>query len=164
MHVTQLSCDSMTRAMPSPNTPATMLAGMRSTRALRATLGLWGYQPNALLSQAQVHAALLAQGVRADRVTVYRLLDRLVAAGWLHRTVDAARVTRYARTPRSAAGAAYFECTGCHSAFALADNAPLQTALQQLQHALRGSGVPGHAHIDVAVTGLCPSCHPDDGQ
>jgi len=160
----QPGCDSMARAMPSPNTPVAMPAGMRSTRALRAALSLWGYQPSALLSQAQVQAALLAQGVRADRVTVYRLLERLAAAGWLHRTVDAARVTRYTRTPRSAAGAAHFECTGCRSAFALADNAPLQTALQQLQRALRGSGVQGHAHIDVAVTGLCPNCRPDAGK
>jgi len=96
---------------------------MRSTRATRAVLAMWESRADALLSEADVEAALHAQGVEVNRVTVYRLLDRLAAAGVLRRSVDAARVARYGRSVpgagRQADAAAHFECADCHSAFRL---------------------------------------------
>ncbi|RYF45160.1 MAG: Fur family transcriptional regulator, partial [Comamonadaceae bacterium] len=53
---------------------------MRSTRATRAVLRLLGDQPAVALSEAEVEAALARAGVAVNRVTVYRLLDRLAAA------------------------------------------------------------------------------------
>jgi Fur family ferric uptake transcriptional regulator len=133
---------------------------MRATRATRAVLALWERQADALLSEADVEAALHADGVAVNRVTVYRLLDRLASAGLLRRSVDAARVARFARpvqgVARDADAAAHFECADCHSAFRLGD-ASLQAALQQLRQALAASGLQGQA-IDVAVTGLCRDC------
>lgn len=139
---------------------------MRATRATRAVLALWEQRCDALLSQAEVEAALHGQGVPVNRVTVYRLLDRLAATGVLRRSVDAARVARYARAAQGAArdtgAAAHFECADCHSAFRLggqgggADD-PLQAALRQLHQALAATGLQGQA-IDVSVTGLCQDC------
>ncbi len=136
---------------------------MRSTRATRAVLAMWESRADALLSEADVEAALHAQGVQVNRVTVYRLLDRLAAAGVLRRSVDAARVARYGRSvpgaARQADAAAHFECADCHSAFRLGGEGgePLQAALLQLRQALAASGLQGRA-IDVAVTGLCQDC------
>jgi Fur family ferric uptake transcriptional regulator len=138
---------------------------MRSTRATRAVLALWAQRADALLSEAEVEAALHAQGVPANRVTVYRLLDRFAAAGVLRRSVDGARVARYARPmqgpAREAGAAAHFECADCHSAFQLGGEGgePLQAALVQLRQALAASGLQGQA-IDVSVTGLCQDCRP----
>lgn len=142
---------------------------MRSTRATRAVLAMWESRADALLSEADVEADLHAQGVQVNRVTVYRLLDRLAAAGVLRRSVDAARVARYSRSvpgaARQADAAAHFECADCHSAFRLGGEGgegggggePLQAALLQLRQALAASGLQGRA-IDVAVTGLCQDC------
>lgn len=139
---------------------------MRSTRATRAVLALWEARADALLSEADVEAALHAQGVQVNRVTVYRLLDRLAAAGVLRRSVDAARVARYGRPLQGAAcegdAAAHFECADCHSAFRLGGEAggggeQLQAALLQLRQALAASGLQGQA-IDVSVTGRCQDC------
>lgn len=139
---------------------------MRSTRATRAVLAMWESRADALLCEADVEAALHAQGVQVNRVTVYRLLDRLAAAGVLRRSVDAARVARYGRSVpgagRQADAAAHFECADCHSAFRLGGEGggggePLQAALLQLRQALAASGLQGRA-IDVAVTGLCQDC------
>ena len=138
-------------------------AGMRSTRATRAVLALWTRHADALLSEAEVEVALHAQGVKVNRVTVYRLLDRLAQAGLLRRTVDAARVARYGRctqgATQEAGAAAHFECADCHSAFRLGGEVaePLRAALSQLRQALEASGLQGRA-IDVAVTGLCQDC------
>ena len=138
-------------------------AGMRSTRATRAVLALWTRHADALLSEAEVEVALHAQGVKVNRVTVYRLLDRLAQAGLLRRTVDAARVARYGRctqgATQEAGAAAHFECADCHSAFRLGGEVaePLRAALSQLRQALEASGLQGRA-IDVSVTGLCRDC------
>lgn len=144
--------------------PLALPQGMRATSATRAVLGLWQADADALLSEAEVEAALRGQGVRVNRVTVYRLLDRLARAGLLRRCVDASRVARYARPAQEAAAgaAARFECADCHSAFRLgasgdAAGQPLQDALRQLWQALAASGLQGRA-IDVAVTGLCSDC------
>lgn len=139
---------------------------MRATRATLAVLALWDQRSDRLWSEADVEAALHAQGIQVNRVTVYRLLDRLAHAGVLRRSVDAARVARYARPASDAAQAAgtaaHFECADCHSAFRLggqgqAASEPLQAALAQLRQALAASGLQGQA-IDVAVTGLCQDC------
>lgn len=136
---------------------------MRSTRATRAVMALWERRADALLSEAEVEAALHAQDVQVNRVTVYRLLDRLAAAGVLRRSVDASRVARYGRPVQGSASegdaAAHFECADCHSAFRLGGEGgePLQAALLQLQQALAASGLQGQA-IDVSVTGLCQDC------
>ena len=70
-------------------------AGMRATRATKALLALIDASPEQLWSAAEVQARLDKMGVQVNRVTTYRLLDRLASAGRLVKSVDAERLTRY---------------------------------------------------------------------
>ena len=148
-----------------PATPWTLPPGLRATRATRAVEALYAAQPEAALSETEVEAALAAAGVEVNKVTVYRLLSRFAAAGLLHRQVDAARVTRYARAPQGEEGAApRFECDDCHRQFRLTQgSAKVQTALKQVLQALATAGHEDLA-VDIAVRGRCAGCaHPAEG-
>ena len=148
-----------------PATPWTLPPGLRATRATRAVEALYAARPEVALSKAEVEAALAAAGVEVNKVTVYRLLSRFAAAGLLHRQVDAARVTRYARAPQGEEGAApRFECDDCHRQFRLTQgSAKVQTALKQVLQALATAGHEDLA-VDIAVRGRCAGCaHPAEG-
>jgi Fur family transcriptional regulator, ferric uptake regulator len=69
---------------------------LRRTLATRAVLGLFLANPQGTLSHAQALASLQARGLDINRVTLYRLLDRLAACGVLQRHADdGARTWRY---------------------------------------------------------------------
>lgn len=154
--------------MPAPATsspPWTLPPGMRATRATRALAAVYETRPDAALSEPEVEAALVAAGVAVNKVTVYRMLDRFSAAGLLHKQVDAARVTRYARAPQGEEGAApRFECDDCHRQFRLSQgSAKVQSALKQVLQALATAGHESLA-VDIAVHGRCAECaHPTAG-
>lgn len=146
-------------------TPWTLPPGMRATRATRALAALYAAHPEAALSEAEVEAALAAGGAQVNKVTVYRLLERFAAAGLLHRQVDAARVTRFARAPQEGDGAVpRFECDDCHRQFRLSQgSAKVQTALKQVLQALATAGHESLA-VDIAVRGRCAGCaQPGEG-
>ncbi|WP_200933041.1 Fur family transcriptional regulator [Acidovorax sp. Leaf160] len=146
-------------AAPSDTVPA-LPAGLRSTRATRAVLQLVAQRAGEALSETQVEAALTQAGVAVNRVTVYRLLDRLAAAGVLRRQVDAQRIARYALvqgTP-SDSTASRFECDDCHRHFPLSEGAEsLQAATRLMLQALALAGHEGTA-VDIAVHGRCAGC------
>ncbi|WP_010458275.1 Fur family transcriptional regulator [Acidovorax radicis] len=137
---------------------------MRATRATRALAALYEARPDAALSEPEVETALAMAGAPINKVTVYRMLDRFATAGLLHKQVDAARVTRYARAPQGEEGAApRFECDDCHRQFRLSqDSAKVQTALKQVLQALATAGHESLA-VDIAVHGRCADCaHPSE--
>lgn len=157
--------------MPTPNSssphspPWSLPPGMRATRATRALAALYEARPDAALSEAEVEAALVEAGAPVNKVTVYRMLDRFAGAGLLHKQVDAARVTRYARAPQGEEGAApRFECDDCHRQFRLpSGSAKVQSALKQVLQALATAGHESLA-VDIAVHGRCAECaHPTEG-
>lgn len=80
----------------SPLSVQSLPPGMRATRATKALLALVDAQPGAQWSAAEVQARLQKMGVEVNRVTTYRLLDRLASAGRLVKSVDSDRLTRYA--------------------------------------------------------------------
>lgn len=145
--------------------PWPLPAGMRSTRALRAVTQLFDERQGLALSEADVEAMLADRQVAVNKVTIYRLLDRLAAAGLLQRQVDGQRITRYRRLAPAAsapaAGVPHFECDDCHRQFTLEQGAaPVQDALQQVLAALASAGHE-HLAVDVAVHGRCAGCaHP----
>ncbi len=75
-------------------------AGLRRTRATRAVLALFLADGSLALTHADVEGKLRQLGAVVNRVTLYRLLDRLVTAGLLTRHADdAARTWRYGLAP-----------------------------------------------------------------
>ena len=88
----------MASQLPSDPIDALLSAhGLRRTVAARLVLGWLLAHPDTSYTHAQLQAALVgadadAPGVALDRVTLYRLIDRLTLAGLLLCRVDASRV------------------------------------------------------------------------
>jgi Fur family ferric uptake transcriptional regulator len=150
--------------MTKPSTPTlTLPAGMRATRAVQALLSLLPMQPPAGWTEALVEVALHDQGIPVNRVTVYRVLDRLTQAGLLQRTVNAQRITHYFVVDATAPTAsAHLECTACHQHITLDPGAgAVQAALHALREALVQSTGVHKPMLDVAVQGECAQCAGD---
>lgn len=139
-------------------------AGLRRTLATRAVLGLFLARPGGSLSHAQAQAALTARGLNLNRVTLYRLLDRLAACGVLRRDADAQRIWRFSLAPTGEATAEVddallrFECDACHRRFELPDASETTRAVaQDLFQALARQGHHG-TRLDVSIHGTCARC------
>ena len=134
-------------------------AGLRRTRATCAVLDVLSLDPQCALSHAELESGLTRLEVQVNRVTLYRLLDRLVAAGLVTRSVDSQRVSRFAWvgaspenwTPR-------FECDACHKSFRLADGADKAgAAARDVMRSLEALGHHG-VSVDLSVKGTCVEC------
>ncbi|WP_374407703.1 Fur family transcriptional regulator [Hydrogenophaga sp.] len=135
-------------------------AGLRRTLATRAVLGLFLAHPDGTLSHAQALASLTARGLDINRVTLYRLLERLAACGVLRRHTDGqARTWRFglAALETEAAGPR-FECDACHRQFRLPQaGASTQAVADGLIRTLEGQGHRG-LRLDLAIRGTCADC------
>lgn len=96
-----------------------------------------------------------------DRVTVYRVLDWLVAGGIVHKTAGADRVFRFSLAEHDAAREAahrshsHFHCTQCGRDFCLeAAPAPIMPAM--LDAALPTGFAADHAEL--TIKGYCADC------
>ena len=141
--------------------------GLRRTAAARRVLGWLLAHPDTSYTHAQLQAALVSEGDAADgapldRVTLYRLIDRLTQVGLLLCRVDASRVRRYQAMPAGVHAMPHFECQSCHR------DSPLETALQSSAddldkaaqsalEALKALGYQGMS-LDFAVRGVCADC------
>ena len=141
--------------------------GLRRTAAARRVLGWLLAHPDTSYTHAQLQAALVGEGDAADgapldRVTLYRLIDRLTQVGLLLCRVDASRVRRYQAMPAGVHAMPHFECQSCHR------DSPLETALQSSADdfdkaaqsaldALKALGYQGMS-LDFAVRGVCADC------
>ncbi len=139
-------------------------AGLRRTLATRAVLGLFLAQPHGGLTHAQALNALTARGLDINRVTLYRLLDRLAVCGVLQpQTDDEARTWRFSLAPPEASSRApgdvpLFECDACHRQLRVADaSAATQTLAQDVFSALARLGHQG-TRLEVTVHGTCVDC------
>ena len=164
----------MASQLPSDPIDALLSAhGLRRTVAARLVLGWLLAHPDTSYTHAQLQAALVgadadAPGVALDRVTLYRLIDRLTLAGLLLCRVDASRVRRYQAMPSSVHAIPHFECQSCHRdsplAGALQANAlDLERAAASALQALQALGYQGIS-MDFAVRGVCVDCATDASQ
>jgi len=141
--------------------------GLRRTAAARKVLGWLLAHPDTSYTHAQLQVALTDDSAAAlDRVTLYRLIDRLTQVGLLLCRVDSQRVRRYQAMPVSVRAIPHFECQSCHRdsplSGALQANADdLERAAQTALDALQALGYQG-MRLDLAVRGLCLDCvaHP----
>ena len=141
--------------------------GLRRTSAARRVLGWLLAHPDTSYTHAQLQTALAGEGDAAggamlDRVTLYRLIDRLTQVGLLLCRVDVQRVRRYQAMPTSVHAIPHFECQSCHRdsplSEALKSNADdLARAAQTALQALKALGYQG-MRMDVAVRGVCADC------
>lgn len=159
--------------------------GLRRTAASRRVLGWLLAHPDTSYTHAQLQAALQTDGsapvansdvpdlrcttdaagagpLTLDRVTLYRLIDRLTQVGLLLCRVDANRVRRYQAMPASVHALPHFECQSCHRdqplEGALQGSAlDLEVAAQSALQALKALGYQGLS-LDLAVRGVCLDC------
>ena len=140
--------------------------GLRRTSAARMVLGWLLAHPEVSYTHAQLQAALADDGKgdagELDRVTLYRLIDRLTQVGLLLCRVDASRTRRYQAMPAEIHAIPHFECQSCHRdsplSGALKANAnDLERAAQTALEALKALGYKGMS-MDFAVRGVCADC------
>ena len=158
----------MTKASPpdiaSAPIDALLIAhGLRRTSAARLVLGWLLAHPETSYTHAQLQAALVSNNdLELDRVTLYRLIDRLTQVGLLLCRVDTSRVRRYQAMPTSVHTIPHFECQSCHRdsplAGALQASAnDLERAAHTALQALKALGYQGLS-MDFAVRGVCVEC------
>jgi Fur family ferric uptake transcriptional regulator len=141
--------------------------GLRRTSAARLVLGWLLAHPDTSYTHAQLQSALAGESEQAgstplDRVTLYRLIDRLTQVGLLLCRVDVNRVRRYQAMPSSVHAIPHFECQSCHRDSPLAgalkaNGVDLERAAQTAIEALRALGYQDMS-MDFAVRGLCVDC------
>ena len=139
--------------------------GLRRTTAARRVLGWLLAHPDTSYTHAQLQAALMgdaADSATLDRVTLYRLIDRLTQVGLLLCRVDASRVRRYQAMPAGVHAMPHFECQSCHRDSPLenalqASAGDLERAAQTALAALKALGYQGMS-LDFAVRGVCADC------
>lgn len=109
---------------------------------------------DALLVAAQPlsHADIEASLPDADRVTLYRVLDSLVACGLALKAVDTRGVFRYSASDaqREHKGHVHFRCTDCGGVFCLKAAPPPPPKLP------RGFRL---ATVELDVSGVCARCN-----
>lgn len=141
--------------------------GLRRTAAARLVLGWLLAHADTSYTHAQLQTALSGEGALAlDRVTLYRLIDRLTQAGLLLCRVDARRVRRYQAMPASVQAIPHFECQTCHRDSPLtgalsgrlqSEGTDLERAAEAALQALRALGYQDLS-LDFAVRGVCADC------
>jgi Fur family ferric uptake transcriptional regulator len=141
--------------------------GLRRTHAARRVLGWLLAHPDTSYTHAQLQVALAGEGdagdsAGLDRVTLYRLIDRLTQVGLLLCRVDASRVRRYQAMPAGVHAMPHFECQSCHRDSPLegalqASAGDLERAAQSAIDALKALGYQGMS-MDFAVRGVCADC------
>ena len=136
--------------------------GLRRTSAARLVLGWLLAHPEVSYTHAQLQAALADEDSELDRVTLYRLIDRLTQVGLLLCRVDASRTRRYQAMPAEIHAIPHFECQSCHRDSPLAgalkaNSSDLERAAQTALEALKALGYKGMS-MDFAVRGVCADC------
>jgi Fur family ferric uptake transcriptional regulator len=124
-------------------------AAARVTRQRVAVLAVLLAAPRALTHHEVERRARRAHGM--DRVTVYRVLEWLVARGLAHRISGDDRVWRFNAVEEAHAGRhAHFQCNDCGAVICLED-------------VPRARGIPLPAgyrpqEVELTVKGLCADC------
>jgi len=170
---TSKSVDASASACVDPIDALLSAHGLRRTAAARRVLGWLLAHPETSYTHAQLQMALTGEGgdeegdkeggePALDRVTLYRLIDRLTQVGLLLCRVDASRVRRYQAMPTSVHAIPHFECQSCHRDSPLAGALQakandLEKAAQSALAALQALGYQGMS-MDFAVRGLCVDC------
>ncbi|MBU1236940.1 MAG: transcriptional repressor [Gammaproteobacteria bacterium] len=128
-------------------------AGLKVTPARVRVLGALAAAPQPLChADLDRQLATDREGEGAlDRVTLYRVLDSLVAGGLAVRSVDDRGLFRFATSVARLkhAGHAHFHCTGCGEVFCLDAAPPRPPRLPRGFHL---------TEVELGVRGICANC------
>lgn len=102
------------------------------------------------LSHAEIQATL---NDLCDRVTIYRVLDRLVEEGSVHRIVNVDGVIKYAEchdceAPQHHHNHVHFSCEKCKSV----------TCLEDVEPSFKLPAQYKVKEVNFTLSGLCPKC------
>ena len=149
--------------VPDPINDLLVAHGLRRTYAAKLVLGWFLAHPDTSYTHSQLLVALAEDQHEAlDKVTLYRLVDRLTQVGLLLCRVDVQRVRRFQAMPASVHAIPHFECQTCHRDSPLSDalkasSHDLERAAQNALVALKALGYQGYS-MDFAVRGVCADC------
>lgn len=124
-------------------------SGERVTRTRIVVLEVLLAAPRAL-THAEIVAAVLGHGLALDRVTLYRVLEWLVARGHAHRVEGHDRVWRFNAVSEHSKGHAHFHCERCARVYCLED----------LRPAVAVGLPPGYtlSRSELTLFGVCAAC------
>ncbi len=144
-----------TRSPPSQPNDRDWAEYLRSSglRATHAAIAVLKALDNAELPLS--HDELQAMTAPIDRVTLYRVLERLVASGLVQRIASLDRVGRYVAI--QARADSYFECTACNRVLPLPDDPALPALLSHLRRQLEKQGLESTMTV-FRVQGTCADC------
>jgi Fur family transcriptional regulator, ferric uptake regulator len=137
--------------------------GLRKTQAAKLVLGWFLSHADTSFTHAQLQNAIVGEAKEhLDRVTLYRLIDRLTQVGLLLCRVDSSRVRRYQAMPSSVHAIPHFECQTCHRDSPLdialnVDAASLEKAARTALTSLQALGYQDLS-LDFSVRGVCLDC------
>ena len=90
-----------------------------------------------------------------DKVTVYRILERLCEVNLLKKVAGTDRARRYALQTPSAQSA--FECDSCHGLTELGEDAEIKQAMEVINRRLKANGMQTNETL-LSAHGTCADC------
>lgn len=135
--------------------------GLRRTRATETVLDFFMHNPDLSFTHADLEDGLTGFGLNVNRVTLYRLLDRLVVAQVLAKHPDEhSRNWRFGwRGNAPDSSLPRFECDECHRHFDLPEaSGPTKEVAEQLLSTIARLGHVGQ-RVDLSIHGRCAGCN-----
>ena len=130
--------------------------GLRATKPAIAVLQRLRATSQPLTHSELSNAVVLDDGATLDRVTLYRVLQRLIKAG-LVAQFPGLNGTAHFTIPRPDA-LGHFECSNCHRVVRLFEGALSPAMVEQVREELQRQGIGG-AQVSLVIAGSCPQCH-----
>lgn len=126
--------------------------GLRATASRVAVLDILNVADNALTHQELLNLLVVKSALTAfDRVTLYRVLDWLLANGIIHKVTGQDRAWRFQiNRDNTLHRHAHFQCTSCGKTYCLSN-----------VHAKTPASLPAHFTVDsveLNIKGTCASC------
>ena len=130
--------------------------GLRATQATKLVLSLMQEAAEALSHEELEQRVLEGDTAsKPDRVTLYRILERLCQVGLVRKVSHSDRSWRFALAKQEEAGT--FECDQCHELTALEQDDKLSEAMALIGSYLKNKGQEAKPSF-LSAHGLCAKC------
>ena len=129
--------------------------GLRATSASVTALGCLSRSDQPLTHSELGAAVEKSEGKAVERVTLYRVLERLAAVGLVSRYLRPDGAARFGVSHPDAMG--HFECNGCHRIIELSAGVVPQKVLVHLAQQLQAQGIAS-GELSLVIAGMCSQC------